>query len=201
MKNLLQGSLKILGDYFVTLLIFGILFYPFINLTGDKFSYWLPFYSFAFFLMLFCLIYSDMKRLAAKEKRPQHNLGPHPLKGLAYGIIGFAPVIILELLYPFIALNNEALSRLKELVLKFIMGPLYFLIKLVGSTTAAYIIASLVVPVVSMLSYMAEYYGFEIGKYLRKTPRNDGKKFEKSPWNPSVNSPKARQNSTPGDKK
>ena len=142
-----------------------------------------------------------MKRFAAKEKQPQHNLSPHPLKGLAYGIIGFAPVIILELLYPFIALNNEILSRLKELVPKFIMGPLYFLIKLVGSTTAAYIIASLVVPVVSMLSYMAEYYGFEIGKYLRKTPRNDGKKFEKSPWNPSVNSPKARQNSTPGDKK
>lgn len=190
MNNYLKGGLKILGSYVITLLIFVVFLYAFLSIARDKFSYWLPIYSFVFFLLLFAIIYSDMRKLALKEKRPQYNLNPYPLKGLVYGFIGFLPVIILELIYPLIALDNNVLIRIKELILKTLMGPLYFIIKLGGGTTIAYIIASLIIPAISMLAYMAGYYGFELGKYFKKTPQGLSKEFTKSPWNPSAGSKK-----------
>lgn len=91
LKNHIKGGLRVLGDYGAGLLIYFILLYSFIAITGDKFSDWLPLYSIIMFAIVALLLYSDMWNLAAKEKKPQYDLKPYPMKGLVLGLIGFFP--------------------------------------------------------------------------------------------------------------
>jgi len=173
MKNILKSSLKVLGDYFVSLIIFVIFLYTFFVITKDNYSKWIPLYSGINFILMASIMYTDMKNLGKKEKRPQYNLSPHPLKGFVLGIIGFLPVIILEIVYTFLNFNNEVNNRIAELALKVILGPVYIFVRLVGGTTAGYILASLAVPVVTALGYMAGYYGFEFRKKIGAKAANN----------------------------
>lgn len=186
MGDYIKNGLKALTGYLISLLIFGVFLYVFLSIAKESFSKWLPVYSFVFFLLMFAIIYSDYKRLAVKERKPQYNLNPYPVKGLLYGLIGFSPFILMELVYPLIILDNPAVNRLKEVAFKTLLGPLYWLIRLMGGTVAAYAAAALVVPVVAMLGYLAGFYGFELGKHFKTPAVNQGQSFSKSPWNPSV---------------
>lgn len=204
MKNHIKGGVKVFTGYAISLLVFVIFIYVFLGITRDSFYTWLPLYSFLMFLLMFAIIYSDLKRLAIKEKRPQYNLNPYPLKGFVLGVIGFLPIILIELIYPLVQLEGEVLNNIKHKVLNTFMGPLYFIIRIGKSTTVSYAVASLVVPVISMLAYLAGYYGFELRSYLnklsKKEPTDTKPKFTKSPWNPTANvnmnkkAPKKRQN-------
>lgn len=162
MKKIIKDSLRVLGDYCISLVIFVIFLYIFFAITKDNYSKWIPLYSVVIFTMLAPMIYSDMRNLAIKEKRPQYNLKPYPLRGLVLGFVGFMPIIVVEIIYLFLNFNNSLLDRIKDLVLKTILGPVYFSVRLAGGTVIAYIIASLVVPVVAMLGYLAGYYGIEL---------------------------------------
>jgi len=185
--NYIKGGLKVLVGYLISLLIFVIFLYMFLSISKDNFYKWLPVYSFVLFLLMFAILYSDIKKLAVKEKRPQYGLKPYPLKGLVLGLIGFSPVIVLELVYPLISFDSDTLNKIKELVINTIMGPLYFAVRLAGGTTLAYAAASLIVPVIAMLAYLAGYHGVQPGKmFKRKQPQPSEKTFQKSPWNPSV---------------
>src|SRR5690554_1542045 len=95
LKNHIKGGLKVLGDYGAGLLIYFILLYTFIAITGEGFSAWLPVYSFIMFSIMALILYSDMWSLAVKEKKPQYNLNPYPAKGFVLGLIGFFPIIII----------------------------------------------------------------------------------------------------------
>jgi len=172
MKNIIKSSFKVFGDYFVSLIIFVIFLYTFFVITKENYSKWIPLYSGVNFILMVSIMYADMKNLGKKEKRPQYNLSPHPLKGLILGLIGFLPIIILEIVYIFLNFNEEAKNRIAELALKTLLGPVYIFVRLAGGTTFGYILASLVVPVVAMLGYMAGYYGFE----FRKKKTDGGRK-------------------------
>jgi hypothetical protein len=189
MKNYIKGGLKVLSSYAISLIFFVVFLYTFIIIDNENFLNWLQYYSLFNFLLLFAILYSEYKRLGKKERRPQYDLNPYPVKGLIYGIVGFLPVIILELIYPFIAFNNEVYDRIKELVLDAIMGPVFFIIKIGNRSVASYVIASSTVPIIVMLAYLAGYYGFDFKKLIGK--KNDvhstTKTFKKSPWNPAVN--------------
>ncbi|NSW91945.1 MAG: hypothetical protein HPY74_14975 [Firmicutes bacterium] len=186
-KNHIKDSLKVLGNYAAALLIYVILLYTFIAITGDNFTKWLPLYSFIIFLLMSLMLYTDLWRLAAKEKRPQYNLNPYPLKGLILGLIGSLPLIIIKIIEHFITFEDEVLNRLKvSIVDGVLLGPLYFSISLLGKTAAAYIIALLIVPLLSMLGYMLGYYGIQLGKILGlKKEVVYERKQELSPWNPA----------------
>ena len=49
------------------------------------------------------------------------------------------------------------------------------MVRLLGGTTIAYIVASLVVPLVSMFAYMAGFYGFQFIKRKPKPAVNNKK--------------------------
>ncbi|HOJ11299.1 MAG TPA: hypothetical protein PK733_12000 [Clostridiales bacterium] len=197
LKNHVKGGLKVLGDYAAALLIYFILLYTFIAITKDKFSDWLPLYSFFMFMFMALILYNDMWSLAVKEKKPQYELNPYPLKGLVLGFIGFLPFIILEIVAYFLNFNEPVLNNLKSAILQnLLLGPLYFFINLLGKTTLAYAAASLVIPVLSMISYMLGFYGIEIRKTMGlKKEVTVERKNELSPWNPT------RQNTGDGKKK
>lgn len=187
LKNHIKGSLKILSNYASTLLIYVILLYTFIAITGENFTKWLPLYSFIMFVLMTLMLYTDLWHLAAKEKRPQYELNPYPLKGLVIGLIGFLPFIIIEIVSFSINFEEPAFNNLKRAIVdNILLGPLYFSISLLGKTFIAYIVTSLIVPVLSMLAYMAGYYGIELRKILGlKKEVTYERKQELSPWNPT----------------
>lgn len=191
MKEYIKGGLKVLSNYTIALIFFVIFLYTFIVITGDNFVNWLHYYSFVIFLLLFAIIYSDFSRLGKKEKRPQYGIKAYPVKGLVYGLIGFSPIILIEAIYPFIKFDDEILIRIKEIILDVILGPVYFVLRTGNKSVISYICASLIVPVIAMLSYMAGYYGFKLRDYIKpkKVETQPETTFKKSPWNPTLNEP------------
>jgi len=185
--NYIKNGLKVLFGYCISLLVFGIFIYVFISLAKDNMSMLLPFYSLLFFLMVFAIIYTDMKKLAEKEKKPQYDLHPYPLKGLIYGIIGFSPIILLEIVSVFLVFGDQMAERIKHLAINTLMGPLYFIIRLASGLPIGYILASLVVPLIALLGYLAGFYGFSITKHIKKDKQGSATQatFKKSPWNPT----------------
>jgi len=175
MKDYIKNGFRIFIDYLISLVIFGVFLYTFLAITKDNYSKWIPIYSFIIFILLYFMVYSDLKKLAIKEKRPQYNLKPYPLKGLILGFIGFSPLIIIQLIYPLIVFEDPVANRIKELVLKTLLGPVYFMVRLFGGTTIAYVIASLLVPLVSMFAYMAGFYGLQFIKRKPKPAVNNKK--------------------------
>jgi len=164
-KNYIKDSLKVFFDYGIAVLIFVFFVYTFFK--------YLVVYSLVIFLLMSAILYSDMHKLATKEKRPQYNLKPYPLKGLVIGILGFSPFIVVELLYPFIVFNSEVANRIKHLALNTLLSPMYTVLKLGHEYPQSYAIASMVVPIIAALGYAAGFYGFELSVYM--------KKFKKAP--------------------
>jgi len=186
MKDYVRNSAKVLFNYVLSLIVFAIFAYIFMSLAGSSFNSLLPFYCFVVFLFVFFLVYSDMKKLAEKEKKPQYELNPYPLKGLVYGALGFLPIAVLELISVFIVFEDKMVDHLKHVAVNVLMGPLYFIIRILGEKPLGYILASLVIPLLAMLGYMAGYFGVSPFKFLKKTDAKPvGKGFQKSPWNPT----------------
>jgi amino acid transporter len=193
-KNFIKSSFKVLVNYGISLIVFGVFLYVFLSITKDNFSDWLPVYSLFIFLLMFLIVYFDMKKLAEKEKRPQYDLNPYPLKGFLYGLLGFSPIILIEIVFLLIKFSDPVMDRIKELGVKTLLGPVYFVIRFAGGGVPGYFLASVLVPVIAMLGYLAGYYGFETKKLgIGKAKLEQEKpKFEKSPWNPTVNSQRAK---------
>lgn len=166
--NYIKSGLKVLADYCISVIIFVVFLYMFLSVTKDNYSFWIPLYSFMNFLLLSFTLFSDIKKLAIKEKKPYYEIKTYPLKGFVIGLIGIIPIFLLQLIYPFIILNGDMLNRIKELTLKVIMGPVYFIVRLAGGTTLGYILATLIIPIITLLAYMAGYYGFEFRKNKAK---------------------------------
>jgi len=187
-KNYIKGGLRVLGDYAAALLVYVILLYTFIAITGDNFLNWLPVYSFLMFAIMALFLYSDFWRLAAKEKKPQYNLKPYPLKGLVFGLIGILPLAVIKIIDIFIVFGDELGDKLKGMIVDgVIFGPLYFCLKLFEKNALGYIIALLLVPLLTMAAYMLGYYDIKLGKVLGiKKDVVYEKKQTLSPWNPAV---------------
>lgn len=185
MKNFIKSSLKALTGYFISLLLFCVFLYVFLSITKNNYSTWIPLYSFINFLLLFAIIFSDFKRLAIKELKPQYELNPYPLKGLALGLVGFLPVILLVAAYGIFNLVATPM-RPVDVAVKVLLGPVYWVVRLIGISVIGYFVALLIVPVLCMLGYMAGFYGFELSKYTKKKVPEQQKEFKKSPWNPTL---------------
>ncbi|NMB95128.1 MAG: hypothetical protein GYA02_00710 [Clostridiaceae bacterium] len=183
LKNHIKGGLRVLGDYGAGLLIYFILLYSFIAITGDKFSDWLPLYSIIMFAIVALLLYSDMWNLAAKEKKPQYDLKPYPMKGLVLGLIGFFPIVVIFLIAYFVNFSEPILNNIAEALMQnIILGPLYFAINFFGKTIYGYIISMLFIPLLAMFGYIMGFYGKTIRK---KKVITTERKQELSPWNPA----------------
>ena len=204
--NYIKNSFKVLFGYLVSLLVFAIFIYVFISLAKDNISMLLPYYSLLFFFMAFAIVYTDMKKLAEKEKKPQYNFDPYPLKGLVYGFIGFLPVILIVVVSFFVTFGNQFADHLKHLAINTLMGPLFFIIRIASEAPLGYIAACLVIPVIAMLGYLAGFYGFNVTGYLKKKDNSKTAQptFRKSPWNPtnkSAPAPVKKKKKVGGEKK
>jgi hypothetical protein len=167
-KNIYTSSLKVLVDYSIALILFIVFLMIPIGLAKEHFYRWLPIYAFVIFLLMFILIFSDMKKIAQKEKRPQYNIKAFPFKGLIIGFFGVLPIAIIEMLYPFILFDSAVLSRLKHVILNVLLGPVYSFISIGKGSLTGYICATAIVPVIAMLGYLAGFYSFDANIFLKK---------------------------------
>ncbi|RCX13249.1 hypothetical protein DFR58_11867 [Anaerobacterium chartisolvens] len=160
MKNYIKGSLKVLADYGLSLLLFCIF-------VISMYKY-LSVFSFIIFLLMFALIYSDFKKLAIKEKRPHSEVPRYPLKGFVLGFFGFLPIMLIEAVYPLINFNDKVLEGIKHLALNTILSPLFWFIKLGNEVWYFYALAPLIVIAITGLGYVAGYYGIEVWASIKK---------------------------------
>ncbi len=186
MKNsYIRNGAKILFNYVMALVVFLVFLYVFLSITKDNFGKYLPFYSILIFLLLFLIVYSDMKILGVKEKKPQNELAPYPLKGLVYGLIGTAPIALIIGIASMVRIENHDTERIRHVLINCLLGPMYFLIKWLNESLGGYVAGILLLPLLAMLGYLAGYFGFEIiGRFKKKKVVSE-KGFTKSPWNPS----------------
>lgn len=185
MKDYIKSSAKILYNYAMVLIVFVIFIYVFMSLTKENFNNLLPVYSILLFLFAFLIIYSDMKNLAIKEKKPQYDLKPYPFKGLVYGMIGIIPIAFPVAVAALIHFKDDTVERIKHLAINTFLGPMYFMIRWLNEAPIGYIAAILLLPLIAMLGYLAGYYGIDMTNKLKKKKVVPEKGFTKSPWNPS----------------
>lgn len=190
MKDYVRNGAKVLFNYAMVLVVFVIFIYVLMSVTKESFNEWIPIYSILLFLFAFLIIYADMKKLAVKEKRPQYELHPYPLKGLIYGLIGIIPIALPVAAAALINLGSDIAERIKHLAINTFLGPMYFLIRWLNETPLGYAAAILLLPLIAMLGYLAGYYSINIMDKLRKKKVVPEKGFTKSPWNPSNTSGK-----------
>lgn len=164
MKYFLKSALKVLTNYAIVVTIFAVFLVTVLSMAKDNFGFWLVVYCFVMFLFLTSILYSDMWKLAVKEKKPQYGYSHYPLKGFVYGLVGFSPIILIGLIYPLVNFGNEFYDRAKHLLFNTLLGPVYGFISLGGEAWWAYAGAILIVPVIAGLGYLAGYYSFELRK-------------------------------------
>jgi len=187
MKQYIKTGGKILYDYAMSLIIFVVFLYPFIGLAKENLYIWLPFYCIIIFIITFFLIYSDMKALAIKEKKPQYELKSYPLKGLVYGLFSIIPVVLITGVLSLLRFDSVTADRIRHLAINTLLGPMYFIIGWMKESLLGYAAAILVIPVLAMLGYLAGYFGINIMKTVfKKKYQVQEKGFTKSPWNPTA---------------
>ncbi|NTV90096.1 MAG: hypothetical protein HGA22_07010 [Clostridiales bacterium] len=183
-----KNALKVLLDYTAALILFAIFLYAVFAYAGDKFMNYLPYYSVLMFVFAFIILFFDMKSVGKVEKNPHYNLNPYPLKGLVYGVFGFLPYVVIEIISVFLRFQDQFAARIEHLVVNTLLGPMYFIIGLTGESTAGYIAASLEIPLVSMIGYLAGYFGKSDSQLLRRADGEGGTAglpITKSPWHPT----------------
>lgn len=165
-KSQIRRGLKVTGDYTITLVLFAIFLSIVISIAKNNLQTGVFIFSIIIFLILFSMIYTNMRDVAFKEKRPQYGINPSPYKGFLYGIIGTLPIFILQLFYYVIPFGEE-LHTLQFRILQGITGPLYWIASLISDEAWAYHLVLLVLPVMAGLGYLAGHYDFSIMRKLK----------------------------------
>jgi len=166
-KNYINGAWTAFKSYVVIEIIFVLFFLPIINFGKDNLGLWVFIYSIIFFILQMFLLYSDLHRLGIKEKKPQYDLNPYPLKGFVFGIISIIPYAVLGLISIFLTLPDPIAERAKHLIINTLIGPVYWIAKLGNESAAAYIISVLSLAIICGLAYLGGNKGFYLNKNNR----------------------------------
>lgn len=185
MKSFFRTATKVLFDYIVVLIIYVILIYSFIATSKDKFNDLLPYYGMVFLAFAFLLIYLDMNKIAVKERKPEYGYKAYPFKGFVYGLVAVIPLAVIVVIASLIQFKDTPLNNLKHIGVNMLLGPMYFIIRWLKEEPIGYAAAIMVLPVISMLGYLAGYFGIGITNKVKKNKPSVEKNFTKSPWNPT----------------
>ena len=152
MKSHFKGSLKVLLNYLIMLIIFFV-FLP----VGIS-------YLWAFCIFLFIEIlyfYSEFNDLALKERKPTSNVVHYPLKGFVMGLLGMAPIALITLVVNILDLGTKTANDIKLGILRLFLGPT------LGLYTTNYLIF-LIFPLAIGLGYLTGFYGVTVSRLFRR---------------------------------
>lgn len=162
----IKRSLKVLSSYGMTLILLLVFMMPILGLAKDNTPTVMAIVSFLLFLMLFASLYTDMRDIAIKEKRPQYEINPPPYKGLLYGAMGVLPLVIIQVVLILIVVP-EGFTELLRRFYQGVNGPLYWFSKLIGNAPVHYVLSYILVVVIAGLGYFAGHKGFFIVAFIK----------------------------------
>ena len=165
-SSIVKRSLTIIKSYIGALIIFSI--FTLVILELESAAYVIPWFSFIVFIMLFFMIYAEMRNIGYKEKRPQYNINPSASKGLIYGFIGILPILFIQAVILIIKVPVDY-ETLRRRIFQLASGPVYWIAKVLGGATAAYMIATLSIVIITLLGYLAGHREFYMSAWIRNT--------------------------------
>ena len=181
LKTFLRHAFKTTTDYLAILFIFVILSYPVISMGGENPAPAVRVVSVILFLLLFALLYRDMNEVDTRERRPQYEINPTPLRGLLLGLVGLIPVWLVQLVIALLPLTGNETFRTR--LLQALCVPLYWLVSLAGGQAILYVVLLPVVALMGFLGYWAGLRDFflmqRIYRMIGYTPKKRVRKQRK----------------------
>lgn len=155
MKRFIKRSLKTTVSYGAGVFLFTFFLIAPISMENNRHT-WIAVYSFIFFVFTCIFLYKQMRKEGEWEKRENPEEKIPFQKGLLYGFTGFAPFLILEILYFAIYPGMEAslAANFFHAIFRCGFGPLYFMIRLLGYTWYSYLAASLIIPLITFAGFV-----------------------------------------------
>ncbi len=163
----IKRGLKVTTDYLIMLVLFVVFALLALSYAEEGTPGAMPMFSFLIFLVTFYTVYVDMRMMAFKEKRPQYDINPSPLKGFLYGLIGVVPPVILQIIVMSLSFP-ESLQTLQRRIYQGLGGPLYWFTRIIGNQPYHYILSFVLVILIAGIGYYAGYKEFYLVNVLRK---------------------------------
>ncbi len=172
MKQTLKSSGKVAITYLSAVFLFSFFMIGPLSMENNQYL-WLTILSFILFLFLWSFMTQQMRKIGFNEKNPAANIPSYALKGFVYGLIGFSPFILIEVLYFLIYQPGTIAMQSFHVLFRSLFGPMYFLIRGLGYTWYAYLIATISVPIMSLVGYLIGYYDVSVRNLLTKKNNED----------------------------
>lgn len=170
-KEYMKGAGKVLADYGVAFLLFAVLFYIFALITKSAMNKWLSVYSFLMFLLIIPTAHKDMNSQAVKDKRPAYGILPNPLRGLYFGLLAIAPLLLLWAVSRIIVFDQPLYNRLMHVGVNALYGPIYWIVRIGDESVLSYLLAPLSVVLISTASYLEGFHGLDLRTKLFGPPK------------------------------
>ncbi len=153
-----KGSFKTLTSYSAGVFLFSFFLIAPLSMENNR-STWIAVYSLVFFVFTVIFLYQQMRKIGEYESAHSREK-TSPFKGLLYGIAGFSPYLLLELLYFLIFPNlNGTAASIVHAIFRCGFGPMYFIIRILGYSWYAYAFSSVIIPVVAFLGFASGFTG------------------------------------------
>ena len=177
MKPFIKRSFKTTAAYGAGAFLFTFFVIAPISMENNR-NTWIAVYSFIFFVFTVIYLYKQMWKTGDIEKRAAGGGEVAITKGLLYGIAGFSPFILVEVLYFLIypAVSGTIIGNVFHGIFRCSFGPMYFIIRLLRYTWYSYLVATLIIPAVAFAGYAAGIMGTGI-KDLVGRRRSDEEDF------------------------
>lgn len=175
--TLTKGSFRTFASYSAGVFLFTFFLIAPLSMENNR-STWISVYSMVFFIFTVIFLYQQMRKIGEFESNHSESKVT-PFKGLLYGVIGFLPYLILEILYFIIypQLGAGTAAGIIHAVFRCGFGPMYFIIRFLGYTWYSYLLSSIIIPVVAFLGYAAGFSGIQLKKVRVFRGRKDLEDF------------------------
>jgi len=165
-KTFIKHALKTTTDYIAVLFIFVIFSYPIISISGENPKTPVFWTSIILFIIAFYLVYKDMQEIAIREKRPQYEINPTPVRGMFMGLAALVPIWFVQIVIVSIPLPDFLV--LQHRALQAVSVPVYWLASLLGGSKLMYFIVLLILAGIAALGYYSGLQEFYILKKFYK---------------------------------
>jgi len=192
LKTFIRHALKVATDYVAMLFVFVIFSFPIISLSGDNPSTPVRWFSGLLFLGLFSLVYKDLWEIAVRERRPQYEINPKPLRGLLLGLAGISPVALVLIVIAVLPMTGLEILQLR--MLQAVGVPYYWVAKLMDASSPMHRVPFILLPfLTAFMAFIGYWAGLSdfylmqrvyklIGYTPKKRVRKPLKKTRKGFW-------------------
>ena len=174
MKTFIKRSLKTTISYGAGVFLFTFFLIAPISMENNR-NTWIAVYSFVFFIFTCIFLYKQMWKVGEIETRECDGGKPEWFRGLLYGLAGFAPFLVLEILY-FSIYPNIPVSvgaNIFHAVFRCGFGPMYFIIRFLGYKWYAFVISSVIMPLIAFAGFFFGSGGKGLSSYINERRKEE----------------------------